>query len=151
VAVEGASGVEELQVADQHFLHDLKIYWDRANVLLVVHGALLALYGGAFDDADVPRDVELAVGVAGVVTALLWFMIALGTERRIRIWRTAVTDAARRGRATIVLAAEEAPATRFQSPPVAAIVRFVWNPTQVSLLLPLVALVGWVLVLYRGH
>jgi hypothetical protein len=150
VAGEGASGVEELQVADQHFLHDLKIYWDRANVLLVVHGALLGLYGGAFDDEDVPQDVERAVAIVGVVTAVIWFLVALGTERRIRIWRTAVIDAARRGRANIVLAAEDAPATRFHWRPVAAVLRFVWNPTQVSLLLPFVALVGWGLVLGRA-
>jgi hypothetical protein len=81
-----------LDLADRHLLHDLQIYWQRANVFLVVQGVLFAFATNAIVDRTERYAVWPIVLVAliAIAVCLLWLAVAVLTNARITEWSRVV-------------------------------------------------------------
>jgi hypothetical protein len=100
---EGAAGsdtavdLELLKMASEHFRQDIASHWAQASFFAVIQAAFISVFTTSIGPHDVGgsgllsvRATATMIASAGFVFALLWFAMAAGREKYIRLWRRQV-------------------------------------------------------------
>jgi hypothetical protein len=82
-APASAAELEVFKVVADHFRQDLREYWVRNNMYLVVNGILISVYTSAVSDGA----YRLALPAFGLLTSAFWFAVARGSYHWLRVWR----------------------------------------------------------------
>ncbi|GAA3345234.1 hypothetical protein GCM10020358_51520 [Amorphoplanes nipponensis] len=82
-APDRANDIEILKLVHSHFDQDLRQFWVRSNMYLILTGVLVSAYA-----ATAPKgDYSLVVGVFGLVVSVFWFAVARASYLWICAWR----------------------------------------------------------------
>ena len=80
---------EEYKLATDLLEKEADRYWNRSNIMLLIQGGLLALYGGVFGKGLL---IEIAVCLQGLIFAVLWFGIVHKGGLYVNRWDRVVMD-----------------------------------------------------------
>jgi len=74
--------IEVFKMVHEHFMQDVREFWQRSNFYLVVNAALVSVFASG-------EQSQLRVALAGVglLISLFWFMVARGSIIWLRRWR----------------------------------------------------------------
>jgi hypothetical protein len=77
----------------QHLLQDVREFWKRSNLYLVVHGALLSVYLSAVSIApERTTFARLTIGFLALLLALFWFGVARASVKWTKLWDDKVRE-----------------------------------------------------------
>jgi hypothetical protein len=78
-----SNDIEILKLVHSHFDQDLREFWVRNNMYLVVTGILISVFASTVSRGP----YALIVGVFGLIISLFWFAVARASYRWICAWR----------------------------------------------------------------
>lgn len=78
--------LEIFKVVAEHYRQDLRLFWQRCNLYLIVHAALVSVYATIESASLAPM-----LGVFGLVLSVFWYLVARGSFLWIRRWRAELT------------------------------------------------------------
>jgi uncharacterized membrane protein len=127
-----SNDIEILKLVHAHFDQDLREFWVRNNMYLVVNGVLVSV----FSSSAFRGKYYLAVGLFGLMVSIFWFVVARASYKWIRAWRKELclldieVD-----RFQVISRVESLPR------------RSMWSASWTTQWLPLAVSIGWVLLL----
>jgi hypothetical protein len=129
---------EVFKSINERLLQDLREYWTRSNFYLLTQGALLSVFTAIVSGHNSnPKPIELVLDFMGFVIALIWLWVAWSSIEWINKWRKQMIQSDRivdRRQYHSHLTDE---ATRK------------WNiPTRITLLLPVIFAISWIILLF---
>jgi hypothetical protein len=80
---------EEYRLATELLEKESDRYWNRNNIMLLIQGALLALFGGVFGKGAI---IEVAVSTMGLIFSILWYGIVYKGSLYVGRWDRVVMD-----------------------------------------------------------
>lgn len=131
-AVDRVQQTEILKMAQGHFLQDLREYWVRHNMYLLVNGVLVSVFASLAGRAA----WSLAIAAFGLVVSIFWLLVARASYRWLGVWRRELVELSDNADPFRVYArVEQMALKRHQS------------PSWITQWLPLVVGAGWVLII----
>jgi hypothetical protein len=129
-----AADIEVLKMTAEHFRQDLREFWVRNNMYLVVTGVLVSVFAALGNKGAYP----LALPAFGLLVSIFWFAVSYGSYRWLQIWRDELCRVDRElDRFQVFCRAEQRGGAS----------RTVWSPSWVTRFLPVVMGVGWLALL----
>lgn len=64
-------------------------YWNRSNIMLLIQGALIALYGGIYEKSAL---LSIAVATQGCIFSIFWYGIVHKGSLYVRRWDSVIYD-----------------------------------------------------------
>ena len=143
-----ASVREEVSGADlavfqalwEHYRQDLREYWVRSNLYLVVQALLLSVFVGTSDlsDSNLTDLTRIVLTCVGLVVAAMWYYVLRGSLSWLNAWREKLERVDREVDRFAAFAEVEGALRRTRS------------PAAVSQFLPLVFIAAWAAFLVGG-
>ena len=78
-----ADDIELLKMLQTHYLQDLREFWVRNNMYLVINGALVSVYASTAGKSS----YSLPVAVFGLIISCFWVAVARASYRWLHAWR----------------------------------------------------------------
>ncbi|WP_328474789.1 hypothetical protein OHA21_16135 [Actinoplanes sp. NBC_00393] len=75
--------IEVFKVVAEHFRQDLREYWVRNNMYLLITGILVSVFASLGNK----EGYGLALPAFGLLVSVFWFAVAYGSTRWLQIWR----------------------------------------------------------------
>ena len=124
----------------EHYRQDLREYWVRSNLYLVVQALLLSVFVGTSDlsDSDLTDLTRIVLAGVGFVVAGMWYYVLRGSLSWLDAWREQVERVDREVDRFAAFAEVEGGLRRARS------------PAAVSQFLPLVFIAAWAAFLVGG-
>jgi len=64
-------------------------YWNRSNIMLLIQGALIALYGGVYEKSLL---LSIAIAIQGCVFSVFWYGIVHKGSLYVKRWDSVIYD-----------------------------------------------------------
>lgn len=81
--VDRSNDIEILKLVHSHFDQDLREFWVRNNMYLVVTGVLVSVFASTAPHGS----YSLIIGVFGLIVSVFWFAVSRASHRWICAWR----------------------------------------------------------------
>jgi hypothetical protein len=127
--------IEIFKMIQAHYLQDLREFWVRNNMYLVINGALVSVYASTANRGS----YSLAIAAFGLVITVFWIAVARSSNQWLRAWREELIRLDRTVDRFQVYSHVE------QGAP-----RGIRSPASVTQWLPVSLGVGWVLIILLG-
>lgn len=75
--------IEILKMLQTHYLQDLREFWVRNNMYLVINGALISVYASTAGKGS----YGLPIGVFGLIITGFWMAVARSSYQWLHAWR----------------------------------------------------------------
>jgi hypothetical protein len=126
--------IEVFKMVAEHFRQDLREFWVRNNMYLLVTGVLVSVFASLGDKGA----YRLALPAFGLLVSIFWFAVSYGSSRWLQIWRDELCKIDRElDRFQVFYRVEQC----------GRVIRSVWSPSWVTQFLPVVVGVGWLALL----
>ncbi|MFY1672695.1 hypothetical protein ACN27G_22475 [Plantactinospora sp. WMMB334] len=125
--------IEVFKMVTEHFRQDLREFWVRSNMYLLVTGVLVSVFASLGDKGG----YRLALPAFGLLVSIFWSAVAYGSSRWIQIWRNEICAIDREVDRFQVFDRVERRGRE----------RKVWSPSWVTQFLPVVVGIGWLTLL----
>jgi hypothetical protein len=126
--------IEVFKVVAEHFRQDLREFWVRNNMYLLVTGVLVSVFASVGNKGA----YRSALPAFGLLVSIFWFAVAHGSSRWLQIWRDELCRIDHElDRFQVFYRVEQRGASN----------RKVWSPSWVTQFLPLVVGTGWLALL----
>lgn len=133
-AEPSGADIEIFKMVAEHFRQDLREFWVRNNMYMLVTGILVSVFSSLGDKGA----YKLTVPVFGLLVSIFWFAVSYGSLRWLQIWRNELCKIDREiDRFQVYYRVEQRERVRGN----------VWSPSWVTHLLPVVVGVGWLALL----
>ncbi|XVV17178.1 hypothetical protein ACQP2X_23215 [Actinoplanes sp. CA-131856] len=80
---ESSLDIEVFKVVAEHYRQDLREYWVRNNMYLLITGILVSV----FASLGSKEGYGLALPAFGLLVSIFWFAVARGSTRWLQVWR----------------------------------------------------------------
>lgn len=126
--------IEIFKMVAEHFRQDLREFWVRNNMYMLVTGILVSVFSSLGNKGV----YQLAVPIFGLLVSIFWFAVSYGSLRWLQIWRNELCKIDREiDRFHVYYRVEQRERVRGN----------VWSPSWVTQFLPVVVGVGWLALL----
>jgi hypothetical protein len=126
--------IEVFKMVAEHFRQDLREFWVRNNMYLLVTGVLVSVFASMGDKGA----YRLALPAFGLLVSIFWFAVSYGSSRWLQIWREQLCEIDRElDRFQVFYRVEQRGRASNN----------VWSPAWVTQFLPVVVGVGWLALL----
>jgi len=78
-----ADDIEILKILQAHYLQDLREFWVRNNMYLVINGALISVYASTANKGS----YSLPIAVFGLIITAFWLAVARASYQWLHAWR----------------------------------------------------------------
>jgi len=125
--------IEVFKMVAEHFRQDLREFWVRNNMYLLVTGVLVSVFASLGSEGA----YRSALPAFGLLVCIFWFAVSYGSSRWLQVWRDELCKLDRElDRFQVFYRVEKRDR-----------VSHVWSPAWVTRFLPVVVGVGWLALL----